>query len=65
VLHWHHGADMARDYSIAAILTTTPIWIHWVADIGTPLAAFVAALCGAIIGVRRLLHDFRRPRKKD
>jgi phosphate/sulfate permease len=64
MFHWqcHHGIDAACDYAVAAILTTAPIWIHFVTDIGTPLAAFVAALCGAIIGVRRLLHDFRRLR---
>ena len=66
---WHQLIDhlpsggAVRDYSLASMLTSAPIWVPYLNEIATPVLTFICVLTGAVIGVRRVWHDFRKPKE--
>lgn len=55
-------AYQIRDYTLAGTLTTAPVWVQWITDVGTPTLAFICVLTGAFVGVRRAWRDIKNPR---
>jgi hypothetical protein len=61
--HFHISGDAVRDYSLAGVLITTPVWVQYLQVYATPLLTFVCVLTGAILGIRRVIRDFKHPQQ--
>ena len=57
--HHHPTGGQVIDYSVAASLTTSPIWAPLLADINAWLT-FAGLLVGLLLGLRRLIRDLQR-----
>lgn len=48
-----------KDYSLASVLTTAPIWGSYLANVNVILT-FIGLVLGIWLGVRRLKRDYRK-----
>lgn len=53
------------DYSLAGALMSSPVWVHYLTDLANPILTFICVFTGALLGIRRLLRDFKKPDQDD
>ena len=62
---WQHFFDhtpsggAVKDYSLATVLTTAPIWGTYLANINLVLT-FAGLVVGLWLGIRRLRRDYKK-----
>lgn len=54
----NHGGSV-KDYSLASVLTTAPIWGSYLANVNGVLT-FLGLVVGLWLGVRRLRRDYQK-----
>jgi hypothetical protein len=65
MIHFVGAHEGVRDYVYAGALTSVPLWLPYITEIGTPLLGFVCVLTGAALGVRRLWRDLFKGKHDD